>query len=72
MTERNRLKRAIQVMPEDVRNALRRHGLMDVYTARLAYKRNDYLVWLARAKRDVTRQNDWSRCCRNWRMGAST
>jgi hypothetical protein len=37
MTERNRLKRAIQVMPEDVPNALRRHGLMDVYTARPAY-----------------------------------
>jgi uncharacterized protein YdeI (YjbR/CyaY-like superfamily) len=43
-------------MPEDVRDALLQRGLMDPYDARPAYQRNDYLGWLARAKRASTRR----------------
>jgi uncharacterized protein YdeI (YjbR/CyaY-like superfamily) len=42
-------------MPEDVRAALEERGLMAAYGARPAYQRNDYLGWIARAKRPETR-----------------
>lgn len=42
-------------MPEDVRFALETHGLWDQYRARPWYQRNDYLGWIARAKRAETR-----------------
>ena len=50
------LKRDLHSMPEYIRDALREHGLMDVYDARPAYQRNDYLGWIARAKHEETRQ----------------
>lgn len=50
------LKRARNVMPADVRDALEAHGLMDAYAARPAYQRNDYLGWIGRAKLDATRR----------------
>jgi uncharacterized protein YdeI (YjbR/CyaY-like superfamily) len=56
MTDDSRLKREIQPMPDDVHEALLRLGLMTAYEARPAYQRNDYLGWLAGAKRLVTRQ----------------
>jgi uncharacterized protein YdeI (YjbR/CyaY-like superfamily) len=43
-------------MPTDVREALEQRGLMGEYEARPAYQRNDYLGWLAGAKRSETRQ----------------
>ena len=43
-------------MPDDVRKALIQRGLMAEYEARPAYQRNDYLAWLARARREPTRQ----------------
>ncbi len=49
------LSREIQPMPDDVRLELERRGLRDAYDARPAYQRNDYLGWIARAKRDATR-----------------
>ena len=50
------LRRAQNPMPEDVRQALLRRNLMDAYDARPPYQRNDYLGWIARAKREETRQ----------------
>ena len=56
MTKRaSTLKRPIHSMPDDVREALRRRELMDEYRARPPYQRNDYLGWIARAKRAETR-----------------
>ncbi len=50
------LKRDIQPMPDDVREALERRGLMAAYNERPAYQQNDYLGWFARARRPETRQ----------------
>jgi hypothetical protein len=49
------LKRPTNPMPAFVRRALVERGLMDAYRARPAYQRNDYLGWIARAQREVTR-----------------
>ena len=42
-------------MPLEVREALERAGLRPAYDARPPYQRNDYLGWIARAKRPETR-----------------
>jgi uncharacterized protein YdeI (YjbR/CyaY-like superfamily) len=42
-------------MADDVREALASRDLMAAYEARPAYQRNDYLAWLARARRPETR-----------------
>ena len=42
-------------MPGAVREALVERGLMDTYNARPPYQRNDYLGWIARARREETR-----------------
>lgn len=44
-------------MPADVQAELEAAGLVDDYAARPFYQRNDYLAWIARAKRDETRQS---------------
>lgn len=49
------LQREIQEMPDDVRLLLESRGLLDDYRARPAYQQNDYLGWIARAKRPATR-----------------
>jgi uncharacterized protein YdeI (YjbR/CyaY-like superfamily) len=38
-----------------VRNALRERGLLAAFRARPPYQQNDYLGWIARAKREATR-----------------
>ena len=43
-------------MPGDVRDALRESGLWTAYEARPPYQRNDYLGWIAGAKREATRR----------------
>lgn len=50
----DRLQRPRQPMPEFVRRALAERGLTADYQARPAYQRNDYLAWIARAKRPET------------------
>ena len=50
------LKRPIQPMPDAVRTALEARNLMDAYRARPPYQRNDWLAWIARAKRPETRE----------------
>ena len=49
------LKRRTNLMPEPVREALEERRLVQAYEARPAFQRNDYLGWIARARRDVTR-----------------
>ena len=49
------LRRPRVPMPAPVRQALVDRGLLDAYRARPAYQQNDYLGWIARAKRDETR-----------------
>ena len=43
-------------MPAFVRTALEEQGLLDAFEARPPYQRNDYLGWIARGKREDTRQ----------------
>ncbi|TIL63766.1 YdeI/OmpD-associated family protein [Mesorhizobium sp.] len=50
-----RLKRALNPMPDDIRTALTKEGLMAAYDDRPDYQKNDYLGWIARAKRPETR-----------------
>lgn len=49
------LKRALHPMPDGVRAALSKRGLTAAYEARPAYQRNDYLGWIAQAKREETK-----------------
>ncbi len=42
-------------MPDDVLASLLRAGVADDYAARPWYQRNDYLAWIARARRPETR-----------------
>jgi len=43
-------------MPDDVRDRLEAAGVVDDYDRRPRYQRNDYLGWIARAKRPETRE----------------
>jgi Bacteriocin-protection, YdeI or OmpD-Associated len=52
----SRLKRKLNSMPADVRQALEARGLVAAYAARPAYQRNDYLGWIGRAVREETRR----------------
>ncbi len=52
----SRLKRAINAMPTDIEERLIREDLLAPYRGRPAYQQNDYLGWIARAKRPETRE----------------
>jgi len=43
-------------MPNFVRQSLETRGLMGAYLARPDYQQNDYMGWVLRARREVTRQ----------------
>jgi uncharacterized protein YdeI (YjbR/CyaY-like superfamily) len=43
-------------MPDFMRDALNKRGLMDAYRARPAYQRNDYINWINGAKQEATKQ----------------
>jgi uncharacterized protein YdeI (YjbR/CyaY-like superfamily) len=49
-------KRPVQPMPDDVRDELEAAGVRDEYDERPFYQRNDYLGWIAHAKRPETRR----------------
>jgi uncharacterized protein YdeI (YjbR/CyaY-like superfamily) len=51
-----RLIREKQPMPEFVRDAIKARGLAEKYAERPAYQRNDYLMWINKAKLEETRQ----------------
>ena len=42
-------------MPDFVKEALEKKGLMEAYQDRPAYQQNDYLGWIASAKRQETK-----------------
>ena len=42
-------------MPEDVRAALVKRGVMEAYRERPDYQQNDYVAWIMRARLPVTR-----------------
>lgn len=50
------LRRDLNQMPADIAARLEAEGLAAAYGARPAYQRNDYLGWIARAKRAETRE----------------
>lgn len=50
------LRRALNPMAEDVLEALLRRNLLAAFEARPSFQRNDYLGWIARARKDETRQ----------------
>jgi uncharacterized protein YdeI (YjbR/CyaY-like superfamily) len=50
------LKRARNPMPAFVAQALKERGLLAAFQERPPYQRNDYLGWIARAKKDETKQ----------------
>lgn len=49
-------RRPVQPMPKAVLDALEARGVREAYEARPFYQRNDYLAWIARAKREETRE----------------
>lgn len=49
------MKRPAHPMPNDVADALANENLRARYDARPWYQRNDYLGWIARAKRQDTK-----------------
>jgi len=53
---RSSLKRPRHPMPAFIREALLRSDLMDTYRRRPPYQQNDYVGWIARAKRPETRE----------------
>jgi len=45
-----------EAMPDFVREALEERGLRTAYDARPPYQRNDYLLWINKARRDDTKR----------------
>lgn len=59
MSDRNSrrgLKKAINVMPDFMREALEKAGVYTLYLQRPAYQQNDYIAWIHNAAREDTRQ----------------
>jgi uncharacterized protein YdeI (YjbR/CyaY-like superfamily) len=56
-------------MPDDVREALTRRGLMQTYRDRPPYQQNDYIGWITRAKRVETRQRRLSQMLQELELG---
>ena len=55
--ERNmKLKRPRYQMPDFVKQALEKQGLMADYQARPPYQQNDYILWINNAKRQETKE----------------
>jgi hypothetical protein len=55
-SENSKLVRPIEPMPAFVRTALGKRDLLAQYRARPDYQRNDYLRWIAQAKREATQR----------------
>jgi uncharacterized protein YdeI (YjbR/CyaY-like superfamily) len=50
------LSRPIQPMPDYVKAALEKTGLLKTYLERPPYQQNDYLSWISRARRPETKE----------------
>ena len=55
-TDFSNLQRPKYPMPQYIRTALEKRGLMKAYRSRPAYQQNDCLGWITRAKREETVQ----------------
>ncbi len=56
MTDKfSNLKRPRYPMPDFVKEALEKNGLLEQYGARPAYQQNDYIGWINRAAREQTK-----------------
>jgi uncharacterized protein YdeI (YjbR/CyaY-like superfamily) len=51
----SRLKRPVYPLPDFVKSALLKEGLMERYRQRPPYQQNDYIGWITRAKLQETR-----------------
>lgn len=56
-------------MPDDISAALEQGGLWERYRARPPYQQNDYIGWIARAKREETRQKRLAQMLEELRAG---
>ena len=56
MPKNSQLKRKLNTMPDDIKTILNKTGLMQAFTERPAYQKNDYLGWIERAKKQETKQ----------------
>jgi uncharacterized protein YdeI (YjbR/CyaY-like superfamily) len=68
-TDYANLKRPKHPMPEFVREALEKRGLMADYLARPAYQQNDYIGWINRAKRQATREKRLNQMLEELQLG---
>ena len=50
------LRRDLNPMPDDVRQALEARGLVNAYEGRPPFQRNDYVGWITRARKEETRR----------------
>ena len=58
-------------MPKHIKTLLMRQGLLDLYNARPAYQRNDYLGWISRAKLEGTKEKRINQMLTELRQGDS-
>lgn len=56
MTDWSKISRKKQIMQNYVHEALEKHQLLKIFEQRPAYQQNDYLSWIQRAKRTVTKE----------------
>ena len=56
-------------MPDFMRDALLEYGLDEAYRSRPPYQRNDYIGWIAGAKREETRQKRLNQMLQELRDG---
>lgn len=62
-------RRARNAMPNDVRDRLVESALIEDYERRPSYQQNDYLGWIARAKRPETREKRIAQMLDELRVG---
>ena len=65
----SQLKRDTNPMPKKIRELLVKDGLLELYKARPAYQRNDYLGWIAQAKLEETKQKRVNQMLEELRKG---
>ena len=65
----SKLKRDVNPMPKEIRELLVKRGLLELYKARPAYQRNDYLGWIASAKLEETKQKRLNQMLEELRKG---
>lgn len=58
-----------EAMPDFVEEALLKQELRDAYDQRPPYQRNDYLIWINKAKREETRRRRLSQMLDELRRG---